>query len=238
MASRRQRATKTATGWRMSCMRRGSETGFVQPQENTAKGGPYGYLQQEEPGYSVRWQDEQARENLNKGKIPLKIKEKKKIIVVVVKHKNRLPRGVMEPPSLETFQTRTDTDYKQVDLTLNLDQTLKIGPAGGQMTSCGLPKPQLFYEPITYANRWKSITTSEVLHFTTQITIKAIETIRHQHLRSWRGMKNHCTTILFTPEWCVTENELCTYQTGHCTLWRVQSHHRQWWLQEESQGSH
>lgn len=216
MASRRQRATKTSAGWRMSCMRRGSETGFVQPQENTAKGGPYGFLQQEEPGYSVRWQDEQARENLNKGKIPLKIKEEKKIIVIVVKHKNRLPRGVMESPSLETFQTWTDTDYKQVDLTLNLE----------------------FYEPITYAHRWKSITTSEVLHFTTQITIKAIETIRHQHLCSWRGMKNHCTTILFTPEWCVTENELYTYQTGHCTLWRVQSHHRQWWLQEESQGSH
>lgn len=120
--------------------------------------------------------------------------------MIVVKHKNTLPRGAMESASLETFLTWPDKDYKQADLTLNLDQTLKIGPAWGQMTSRGLLKPKLFYEPITYANRWKSITKSEELRFTTQITIKAVGTIRHQHLRSWRGMKEHSAQQNFSAQ--------------------------------------
>lgn len=68
---------------------------------------------------------------------------------MVVRYEKRPPREDMESVSGDIPNSNRQ-GQKQSDLTLNLDQTLKVGPTFGlgYMTACGSPKPKLLNEPI------------------------------------------------------------------------------------------
>ena len=62
-----------------------------------------------------------------------------------MKHWNRLPREVVDAPSLETFKARLDRALSNL---IYLKMSLLIAGGVDQMTFKGPFQPKLFYDPI------------------------------------------------------------------------------------------